>query len=185
MKMSEIKDIIAFAKEFYRDHDEHLMQVVGFLNNYQSVMIGLAEAKEDHEGHPAYCEPKVGIGVFVWREGKILLSKRKGSHGEGEWSLPGGHLEPGEDIRDCCIREVKEETGINIEHSLIEFHGLTNDLFPEEGLHYITLFYSVEIDAGIEAKLMEPDKCEGWDWFTKNKTPKPLFRPLEHMLKSR
>ena len=52
---------------------------------------------------PTYCEPKVGVGVFVFRGNKLLLGKRKGSHGAGEWSLPGGHLDPGEDLIDCCI----------------------------------------------------------------------------------
>ena len=132
-----------------------------------------------------YCEPKVGVGVFVCKGGEILLGKRKGSHGEGEWSLPGGHLDPGEDIIDCCIREVLEETGIDISDNFIEFLELTNDLFPEDGLHYVTLFYYVEVSEDTEAKLMEEDKCEGWGWYMKNRAPKPLFRPLEHLLKGR
>ena len=132
-----------------------------------------------------YCEPKVGIGVFVCREGKILLGKRKGSHGAGEWSLLGGHLDPGEDIIACCIREVLEETGIDISDSFIEFLELTNDLFPEEGLHYVTLFYYVEVSYDTEAKLIEETKCEGWEWHMPNRAPKPLFRPLEHLLKGR
>ena len=37
--------------------------------------------------------PKVGIGVMVFKDGKVLMGKRKSSHGEGEWAWPGGHLE--------------------------------------------------------------------------------------------
>lgn len=44
--------------------------------------------------------------------GKILIGKRKGSHGVGRYALPGGHLEAGESWRDCCLRELEEETGI-------------------------------------------------------------------------
>ena len=130
-----------------------------------------------------YCEPKVGVGVIVCRGGKVLLGKRKGSHGEGEWSLPGGHLDPGEELIDCCIREVLEETDIDISDRIIEFEDLTNDLFPEDGLHYVTLFYYVEVPGDTEAKLMEETKCEGWKWFRMREAPMPLFKPLEQLLK--
>jgi 8-oxo-dGTP diphosphatase len=37
--------------------------------------------------------PKVGVGIIVLQEGKVLLGKRKNSHGEGTWAFGGGHLE--------------------------------------------------------------------------------------------
>jgi 8-oxo-dGTP diphosphatase len=40
--------------------------------------------------------PKVGIGVIVYRKGKILIGKRLSHHGAGTWEIPGGHLEFGE-----------------------------------------------------------------------------------------
>ena len=54
---------------------------------------------------------KVGVGVFIVRNGKVLLGKRKGSHGEGLWALPGGHVEEYEDYWETCAREVEEEVG--------------------------------------------------------------------------
>ncbi|WP_134596929.1 NUDIX domain-containing protein, partial [Pseudomonas aeruginosa] len=39
--------------------------------------------------------PQVGVGVLILRDGKVLLGRRKGSHGAGCWSAPGGHLELG------------------------------------------------------------------------------------------
>ena len=46
------------------------------------------EGMSDHEQ-----KPRVGIGVMIFKDGKVLLGKRKASHGEGEWASPGGHLD--------------------------------------------------------------------------------------------
>ena len=59
--------------------------------------------------------PKVGVGVAVFQEGRILLGKRKGAHGDGEWGFPGGHLELGETVEECARRELFEETGMQVE----------------------------------------------------------------------
>lgn len=56
--------------------------------------------------------PQVGVGVLILRDGKVLLGRRKGSHGAGCWSAPGGHLEFGEAVEDCALREALEETGL-------------------------------------------------------------------------
>ena len=69
-------------------------------------------------------KPRVGVGVMIFKNGKVLLSKRKGSHGEGEYSFPGGHLEYMESFEDCAVREVQEECGIKIKN--INFLYLTN-----------------------------------------------------------
>jgi 8-oxo-dGTP diphosphatase len=58
--------------------------------------------------------PRVGIGVIILKNGRVLLGKRKSSHGTGTWHFPGGHLEFGESLEDCSRREVLEETGMKI-----------------------------------------------------------------------
>ena len=49
--------------------------------------------------------PKVGVGVIVVKEGKVLLQRRRGAHGEGTWGFPGGHLEFKESWEECAKRE--------------------------------------------------------------------------------
>ena len=114
------------------------------------------------------CKPRVGVGVILPRDDKVLLGKRKGSHGAGTWSFPGGHLEPGESFEDCCRRETLEETGIKV-GKLIPV-GFTNDIFEEEKLHYVTLYFMSENFEG-EPELMEPDKCEEWGWYALDLIP--------------
>lgn len=124
--------------------------------------------------------PKVGVGVFIKKDGKYLVGKRKNAHGAGCWSLPGGHLEGGESFESCCERETLEETGITIFN--IKPLTFTNDIFSEVNKHYVTLFFKAEYLSG-EVQLMEPDKCEGWEWLALNDIPKPMFLPLENLIK--
>ena len=46
--------------------------------------------------------PKVGVGVVVVKDGKVLVGKRIGSHGAETWAFPGGHLEWNEKIEECA-----------------------------------------------------------------------------------
>jgi 8-oxo-dGTP diphosphatase len=126
--------------------------------------------------------PKVGIGVFIIKDGKVLLGKRKNAHGAGAWAFPGGHLEFGESWEDCAKREISEEIGITIKN--IRFGAVTNDIFEKEEKHYITIFLLADYDAG-EVQILEPEKCEKWKWFEwkESKLPTPLFIPIQNLLK--
>jgi 8-oxo-dGTP diphosphatase len=123
--------------------------------------------------------PVIGIGVCVIKEGKVLLGKRKSSHGNGCWSFPGGHLEKYESWFNCAIREVREESGLKIKN--LNFAGLTNDIFPEAGKHYVTIFIIADHDYG-DPEIMEPEKCYEWNWFTWECLPEPLFLPIINLI---
>ena len=119
--------------------------------------------------------PLVGVAIFIANcNGEIVMGKRKGSHGAGTWSIPGGHLEYGEDFLTCCAREVKEETNLIV--SKIEEVTFKNVI--HEGKHYITLYFKATVWGG-ELKTMEPEKCEGWEWVEAMDMPKPLFEPMD------
>jgi len=62
---------------------------------------------------PHITQVKVGVGVIVVNDrGRVLLEKRSDS---GMWGFPGGGIEPGESVYETALREVKEETGLDIE----------------------------------------------------------------------
>jgi 8-oxo-dGTP diphosphatase len=129
----------------------------------------------------AELRPLVGIGVIVLREGRVLLGQRLGSHGACSWALPGGHLEFGEEIEDAARREVLEETALRL--AALRRGPYTNNVFAHDGKHYVTLFVVAEA-AGGEARLCEPAKCAGWQWFDWAGLPQPLFAPLQSLVAS-
>ena len=118
----------------------------------------------------------VGVGVVIRRDGRVLLGKRRGSHGAATWGLPGGHLDPGETIEECARRETAEETGLQITRTVNI--GFTNDIFEAEKKHYVTLFVEA-VDPGGAPQILEPDKCESWKWFSPDQLPEDLFIPFQ------
>lgn len=82
-----------------------------------------------------------------------------------------------ETVEDCARRETQEETGLNIKN--IQRPVVTEDFFEEEQKHYITLLVTTDWDFG-EPELMEPEKCEEWDWFNWDELPSPLFLPMQN-----
>ncbi len=122
--------------------------------------------------------PRIGVGVLIFRDKQVLLGKRLGGRGAGEWAPPGGHLEHNEMLLDCARREVLEETGLKlIKPETIAF---TEDFFKVTDDHYITFFVMASIKG--EPQNQEPDKCEGWQWFVWDKFPKPLFLSFNNFL---
>ncbi|GAA5940988.1 nucleotide triphosphate diphosphatase NUDT15 [Sporobolomyces koalae] len=113
---------------------------------------------------------RVGVGCFVLNEkNEFIVGLRKGSHGAGCIQLPGGHLELTETFQSCAIREVLEETGIelNPDRDQLEVVTATNDVFVEAKKHYVTVFVKARVQGRtVEPKILEPEKCESWNWTT-------------------
>lgn len=124
---------------------------------------------------------RVGMGIFVFKDGKFLMLQRKGAHGAGSWSIPGGHIEFGESFEDTARREVEEETGLKVKN--IRFGAVTNDHFKDENKHYITVWIVSDWASGKE-RVTEPDKCVNLGWYTFEDKPEPLFLPWRQLLVS-
>lgn len=125
--------------------------------------------------------PYVGVGVIVVRGDRVLLGRRLASHGAGAWQFPGGHLETFETVDACARREVREETGLEV-HDLRR-GPYTEDLFPDAGKHYVTLFVTARSHTGTP-RACEPDRAAEWGWFAWDALPEPLFTPILNLLAS-
>ena len=123
--------------------------------------------------------PQVGIGIIITRDDQVLLMKRKGPHGKGTWSTPGGHLDFGETPEGCAAREAKEEVGLDVVD--IRFRAITNDIFVSTGKHYITIWMDGK-STGDPIIAAEEEVAE-IGWFAWDSLPQPLFLTLENLLK--
>lgn len=122
--------------------------------------------------------PRVGIGVvIVNKEGKVLIGKRKGSHAPF-YSIPGGHLEEGETFEEAAIKEIREETSLEIRD--LKVFCISNNLetWQNEGKHYISVCLITHDFAGTP-KVNEPEKCDGWYWVDPEELPQPHFDASE------
>jgi len=86
------------------------------------------------------------VGVVCLRGDAVLLIRRGTPPRQGEWSLPGGRIEPGERAVDAAMRELREETGV--EARITGLVDVVDGLFPEAGRHYVLIDYAAEWVSG-------------------------------------
>ncbi len=125
--------------------------------------------------------PGVGVGVMVLRaDGKFLLGKRASeSRNEiGSWTFPGGRVELMERLEDACIRETKEEFGIEIK--VLRLLKLINHFPPNEKQHWVNPIYLAKQVNG-EPKILEPGKYSDFGWFSLQDLPAPLTVNLQEL----
>jgi ADP-ribose pyrophosphatase YjhB (NUDIX family) len=107
--------------------------------------------------------PLVGAGAVVHDGSKVLLIKRKNPPNESRWALPGGLVELGERVQDAIVREVKEETGLDV--ALEGLLNVTTDIHLDERsrpkYHYVLVDYLARRVGGM-VRLNEESSAFGW-----------------------
>jgi 8-oxo-dGTP diphosphatase len=119
-------------------------------------------------GFVQFRNPVPGVVVLIEREGHVLLGKRRGGFGEGKWGLPQGYVEFDEDFLTAAIREVKEETGLDVEIRSI-LNVVSNLLSPS--LHTLAIILLADVVGG---ELCAGDDLETLEWV-------PFAGPLPEM----
>lgn len=97
--------------------------------------------------------------ILVSSEGKFLLGKRKNAYKSGSYGLPGGRIELNEPMSDAIQRETAEETAIELNH--LDYVGVVRE--NQGGYDFIHFVFTASVGDS-KAELLEPDKCEGWQW---------------------
>ena len=90
--------------------------------------------------------PVPAVGVICFRGEEVLLIRRGNAPRLGQWSIPGGRVEPGERVASTALRELREETGVEAE--LLGLVDVVDGVWPEHGRHYVLIDYAARWVAG-------------------------------------
>ena len=108
-------------------------------------------------------QPLVGVGAVVISEGRILLEKRKNEPGKGKWSIPGGLVDLGESPEQAVIREVMEETCLEVDAP--RHIDIASDVSLDENgkikYHFVIIDYLVTLKCG---ELRAASDAEALKW---------------------
>lgn len=119
---------------------------------------------------------------MISSEGKILLVRhRKGNR--QYWVLPGGRLEYGETFEECAVREIKEETGLEVE--VVRFLFLSEAIAPDRSRHIVNVYLKAKVTGGVLQVGNEP-VLAGVDFISIDELERlTLFPPVaEYILKN-
>ncbi|MDI6097366.1 NUDIX domain-containing protein [Actinoplanes sp. NEAU-A12] len=113
-------------------------------------------------------------GILRDRERMLLMRRNGTGYRDGQWSLPAGHLDGGEDAVTGLVRELREELGIDADPGGCRLALLMHAAPEHDGdREYLHLFFSVDRWDG-EPGIAEPDKCSELRWADDRALPSDL-----------
>jgi ADP-ribose pyrophosphatase YjhB (NUDIX family) len=125
-----------------------------------------------------FIDPKVAAAVLIEKDGRVLLVRRVNEPFRGQWTLPAGFINGGEDPAEAAVRECLEETGLNVRVTRVL------DLIPGKehprGADFI-IVYHAEVLSG---ELKADDDADAVEWFSRDQLPPLAFRATQKVLQS-
>ncbi len=124
---------------------------------------------------------KTSTAVIPYPENKILLIKRNTIPFKGYWALPGGRMDPGEKIEQTIVREVKEETGLDV--AIVSIVGEYVEIGAREGVeyeYYPTCFVVKPVGGELKKQDSEIQEIQ---LFSVNALPNPLAFEHDQMIR--
>lgn len=118
---------------------------------------------------------KVSVKALVVKSGKILLLKSRPGEGIQGWDGPGGWVEKGETFLQALKREVKEETGLELDKATI----LTTLNLPQDPKHYLIYLCTVK-----EGKIVISKEHRGYQWVSLKEAEKLTGLPIRKEIQS-
>ena len=118
--------------------------------------------------HPHF---KIAVQTFVInRKKQLLMGLMCDPENKGSWAVPGGHLDVGDTLEECALRELREETGIDAAHA-VQFAYVEQPI-NISNMHYFHFGYLVtDVDENQKLINGEPEDIEKWEWFDLDKIP--------------
>jgi 8-oxo-dGTP diphosphatase len=138
--------------------------------------------QENPTHRPTAAIPAIGVGGVVFDDqGRVLLVRRRSPPQAGLWHIPGGRLEPGETLANCCRREVQEETGIRVIPGPI----LAIADRRVEGFHYVIIDFLARLEPGSPLNPEPATDADEACWINPQETIcMPLVEGLEPVIRA-
>lgn len=108
--------------------------------------------------------PQCAVGAIIMHRGTLLLVLRNQAPAEGTWSLPGGRVELGESLTEALEREVREETGLDID--IEGLAGIAERIIPDDSgaisHHFVICDFYARVRGGTDAQAADDAAEARW-----------------------